>query len=126
MVIVSDYIEKVSTTTGESFVLLELSGGIELVQSQNTGKFYATSRKCKIPSTFSVDVAKLMVGQQIDGNVVRVETEPYEYINKVTGEMIVLAHSYAYRPKGSMELIGETNLEVVSEGEGIKKPRLTR
>ncbi len=126
MVIVSDYIEKVSTTTGESFVLLELSGGIELVQSQNTGKFYATSRKCRIPSTFSVDVAKLMVGQQIEGDVVRVETEPYEYINKVTGEMIVLVHSYAYRPKGSMELIGETNLEVVSEGEGIKKPRLTR
>jgi hypothetical protein len=126
MVIVSDYIEKVSTTTGESFVLLELSGGIELVQSQNTGKFYATSRKCRIPSTFSVDVAKLMVGQQIEGDVLRVETEPYEYINKVTGEMIVLAHSYAYRPKGSMELIGETNLEVVSEGEGIKKPRLTR
>jgi hypothetical protein len=126
MVIVSDYIEKVSTTTGESFVLLELSGGIELVQSQNTGKFYATSRKCRIPSTFSVDVAKLMVGQQINGEVVRVETEPYEYINKVTGEMIVLAHSYAYRPNGSMELIGETNLEVVSEGEGNKKPRLTR
>jgi hypothetical protein len=126
MVIVSDYIEKVSKTTSESFVLLELSGGIELVQSQNTGKFYATSRKCRIPSTFSVDVAKLMVGQQIEGDVVRVETEPYEYINKVTGEMIVLAHSYAYRPKGSMELIGETNLEVVSEGEGIKKPRLTR
>jgi hypothetical protein len=126
MVIVSDYIEKVSTTTGESFVLLELSGGIELVQSQNTGKFYATSRKCRIPSTFSVDVAKLLVGQQINGEVVRVETEPYEYINKVTGEMIVLAHSYAYRPNGSMELIGETNLEVVSEGEGNKKPRLTR
>jgi hypothetical protein len=126
MVIVSDYIEKVSTTTGESFVLLELSGGIELVQSQNTGKFYATSRKCRIPSTFSVDVAKLMVGQQIEGDVVRVETEPYEYINKVTGEMIVLAHSYAYRPKGSLELIGETNLEVVSEGVGNKKPRLTR
>jgi hypothetical protein len=67
-----------------------------------------------------------MVGQQIDGDVVRVETEPYEYINKVTGEMIVLAHSYAYRPKGSMELIGETNLEVVSEGESNKKSRLTR
>jgi hypothetical protein len=126
MVIVSDYIEKVSTTTGESFVLLELSGGIELVQSQNTSKFYATTRKCRIPSTFSVDVAKLMVGQQIEGDVVRVETEPYEYINKVTGEMIVLAHSYAYRPKGSLELIGETNLEVVSEGVGNKKPRLTR
>ena len=67
MVIVSDYMEKVNSTSGQTFVILELSGGLELVQSQNTGKFYATSRKCRIPSTFNADVAKLMVGQQIDG-----------------------------------------------------------
>ena len=67
MVIVSDYMERVNASSGQTFVLLELSGGLELVQSQNTGKFYATSRKCRIPSTFNADVAKLMVGQQIDG-----------------------------------------------------------
>ncbi len=43
MVIVSDYMEKVNSTSGQTFVLLKLSGGLELVQSQNTGKFYATS-----------------------------------------------------------------------------------
>ena len=115
MVIVSDYMEKVNATSGQTFVLLELSGGLELVQSQNTGKFYATSRKCRIPSTFSADVAKLMVGQQIEGDIVRVESDPYEYTNKTTGEIITLAHSYAYRPKGSMELLGESRLEVVDE-----------
>jgi len=77
MVIVSDYMEKVNSTSGQTFVLLELSGGLELVQSQNTGKFYATSRKCRIPSTFNAEVAKLMVGQQIDGDIVRVESDPY-------------------------------------------------
>ena len=82
MVIVSDYMEKVNSTSGQTFVLLELSGGLELVQSQNTGKFYATSRKCRIPSTFNADVAKLMVGQQIDGDIVRVESDPYEYTCK--------------------------------------------
>jgi hypothetical protein len=126
MLIVSSILEKVNATSGQTFVLLELSGGIELVQSQATGRFYATCRKCRIPSTFSAEVAKLMIGQQIEGDVIRVETEPYEYINKDTGEMIVLAHSYAYRPKGSMELIGETNLEVVSEAYSNKKQKLTR
>jgi hypothetical protein len=76
MVIVSDYTEKVNASSGQTFVLLELSGGLELVQSQNTGKFYATVRKCRIPSTFNADVAKLMVGQQIDGDIVRVVSDP--------------------------------------------------
>jgi hypothetical protein len=121
MVIVSDYLEKINSKTNEPFVLLELSGGLELVQSQNTGKFYATSRKCRIPSTFNADVAKLMVGQQIDGDIVRVESDPYEYTNKTTGEIITLAHSYAYRPKGSMELLGESRMEIVEEKK-ISKP----
>ena len=41
-----------------------------------------------------------MVVQQIEGDIVRVESEPYEYINKTTGELITLAHSYGYSPKG--------------------------
>ena len=121
MVIVSDYMEKTNSTSGQTFVLLELSGGLELVQSQNTGKFYATSRKCRIPSTFNADVAKLMVGQQIDGDIVRVESDPYDYTNKTTGEIITLTHSYAYRPKGSMELLGESRMEIVEEKK-ISKP----
>jgi hypothetical protein len=115
MVTVSNYFEKVNSTSGQTFVLLELSGGLELVQSQASGRFYATSRKCRIPSTFTADVAKLMIGQQIDGDIVRIESEPYEYINKTTGEVITLAHSYAYRPKGSMELLGESKIEIVKE-----------
>ena len=121
MVIVSDYMERVNASSGQTFVLLELSGGLELVQSQNTGKFYATSRKCRIPSTFNADVAKLMVGQQIDGDIVRVESDPYDYTNKTTGEIITLTHSYAYRPKGSMELLGESRMEIVEEKK-ISKP----
>ena len=121
MVIVSDYMEKLNSKSGLSFVLLELSGGLELVQSQNTGKFYATARKCRIPSTFNVEVAKLMVGQSIEGDIVRVEVDAYSYTNKDTGEIITLAHSYSYRPKGSLELIGEGVIEVQSESRAEKK-----
>jgi hypothetical protein len=55
----------------------------------------------------------MMVGTQLDGDVVRVETDPYEFINKRTGELMTLQHSYAYRPKGSMELIGHSQVQDV-------------
>ena len=36
---------------GKTFVLLELMGDVELIQSLNSGKFYATSRRASIIST---------------------------------------------------------------------------
>lgn len=105
MVTVSDYFE-VQTSEGKTFVYLELSGGLELVQSLNTGEFYATTRKCRISSTFNLDIAKKMVGTSIEGEIVRVEVNPYQYVIPSTGEVLKLTHSYSYRPQGSMELIG--------------------
>ena len=95
---------------GTTFITLELTGSLELVQSQNNNSFYATIRKCSIPSTFDEPVAKMMIGQQLDGDIVRVEVAPYDFINKRTGEVMVLQHSWAYRPKGSVELLGETRV----------------
>lgn len=106
MVIVSDCFE-VKTSEGKTFVSLELSGGLELVQSQTTGKYYATMRRCRIPSTFNLEVGKQMVGSKLSGDIVRIEVDPYEYAIPSTGEIVKLAHSYAYRPMGSMELQGE-------------------
>ena len=93
--------------SGEEFIALELSGSLELVQSTSTGKFYATVRKCSIPSTFNEDVAKLMVGSQVEGDIVRVPCKPYDYVVKRTAEVVSLAYTYSYQPKGSTELIGE-------------------
>ncbi len=99
------------TNDDRTFVALELTGGVELVQSQNTGNFYATIRKCSIPSTFDENIAKMMIGQQIEGDVVRVAADPYDIVNKQTGEIMTLQHSFAYRPKGSIEVIGETKVQ---------------
>lgn len=96
---------------GTTFISLELTGGLELVQSQTTGSFYATVRKCSIPSTFDEDVARSLIGQQIEGDVVRVPVPEYQYVNKRTGEVLTLQHSYAYRPKGSLDLIGHTQVQ---------------
>ncbi len=91
---------------------MEISGGLEFVQSQGTGKFYATARKCRIPSTFNLEVAKMMIGSTIPGKVVRVECPTYEYIVPNSGELVKLSQSYAYQPEGSMELVGQTEVEV--------------
>ena len=99
---------------GTDFIVLELSGGVELVQSRTTGNFYATVRKCNIPSTFSEEVAIHMVGSKIEGEIVRVPSEPYDYVNKRTGEIITLSHSYAYRPKGADNLVGVTQVSEVT------------
>lgn len=101
---------------GENFITLELVGSIELVQSQNTGKFYATVRRCSIPSTFDEPMAQLMVGSKLDGDVKRVQSDPYEYTVKRTGEVVTLGYTYAYQPPGSTELIGHGTVEIENPG----------
>lgn len=109
MVTVSN-IKEVKKTDGTSFVSLELNGGLELVQSSNTGKWYGTTRRCRIPCTFDINVAKQMIGQTLDGEIVRVESEPYLFISPTTGESLQLQHTYAYRPSGSMNVVGQTKV----------------
>jgi hypothetical protein len=113
MVTVTNFLER-QRKDGSSFVVLEITGGLELVQSSSSGNFYATIRKCTIPSTFSVEIAKTLIGTQISGDIVRVEVPAYEYVNKRTGEIMTLQHGYSYRPEGSMELIGQTQVSELS------------
>lgn len=111
MVTVTNFYE-VQAKDGRMFISLELTGGIELVQSGITGRFYATVRKCRIPSTFDASIAKLMVGQQMKGNIVRVASDPYQYVAKNTGEVITLSHSWAYQPEDSAQVVGHTRVQV--------------
>ena len=109
MVTVTNYFER-TRKDGTTFIALELSGGVELVQSNNSGKFYATLRKTSVPSTFDETIAKGLIGSQMKGEVVRVQVDPYDFIDKRTGEVMTLQHSYAYQPEGSVELIGQTQV----------------
>lgn len=84
---------------GKDFVTLTLQGDIELVQSMETGKFYATARKCSISSTFDEKTAQGLIGTKMPGMIKRVESEPYDFTVQETGEVIKLAHSYEYVPE---------------------------
>lgn len=63
MVTVIDYAVR-QNSEGEPFVALMLQGDLEMVQSQETGRYYVTARKCSIPYTFSEQVAQQMIAQK--------------------------------------------------------------
>ena len=83
----------------KQFIALELQGDIEMVQSLETGAFYATARKASVTSTFSEQTAKGLIGTKMPGIIRRVQSEPYDYTVAETGEVIKLAHKYEYQPE---------------------------
>jgi len=98
MVTIINYKER-ETDAGEVFYVLELQGGIEMVKSQKTNKFYVTARKATIPSTFDEETCKSIVGTEMPGRIEKVEVEPYEFTIKETGEIIELDFRYEYTPE---------------------------
>ena len=82
------------------FLMFEIMGQIELLQSQKTGRFYATARRCMISTTFDAITANNFVGQSLPGSIGRVECEPYNYTVPESGEEIELAHRWDYVPEG--------------------------
>jgi hypothetical protein len=110
MVTVVEYAIR-KTKDDREFIALILQGGLHLAQSKQTGNFYATVKKCSIPSTFTEDTAKGMIGEKIPGSVQKTSCEPYDFVNKETGEVIQLDYRWAYVPEGA------TIEEAVFEGE---------
>ncbi len=99
MVTIVDYHVRTSSKDGKDFIALELQGDFEMVQSQESGRFYATAKRCSISSTFTEDVAKQLIGTQYPGSIARVQRDPYEYKIPETGETIMLSHGYEFRPE---------------------------
>lgn len=91
---------------GKAFYSLKLMGGVEPIQSQQTGKFYLTAKTCYIPSTFDEQTALSLIGTQLPGSVERVGCEPYEYTIKDTGEVVTLTHTYEYVPVEAQAHLG--------------------
>jgi hypothetical protein len=84
------------------FITLELTGDIELVQSQETGRFYATARRCIVSSTFTKEQALQFIGTKMPGSIVREACDSYEFKLPETGEEIILSHRWTYVPEQSV------------------------
>ena len=83
---------------GEVFNKLKIQGGVELVQSKESGKFYMTARTCYISTTFDEQTCKSLIGTSMTGTVEKVPAEPYDYTVPATGELISLTHRWEYSP----------------------------
>ncbi|HLF52563.1 hypothetical protein [Flavobacterium sp.] len=88
--------KKRETELGKEFFVLELQGGIEMVKSAETGKFYITARKASISSTFDERTCEALIGTELPGKVEKIECEAYEYTIKDTGEVIILTSRFEY------------------------------
>ncbi|MDY3338258.1 MULTISPECIES: hypothetical protein [Weeksellaceae] len=113
MVRIINYKQRVAED-GREFFALEISGGIEMVQSQTTGQYYATAKKAYITSTFDEETCKALIGTEMAGSVERQSCEPYEYTNRETGEVTILEHRYVYVPEKSPNPAIEKNFETNS------------
>ena len=107
--------KQLESQNGKPFLCLKLQGGVEAVQSQETGKMYLTVRKCTIPCTFDAATAQSLIGQELPGSIHKVATSPYEYTNQETGEIIMLTHRYEYFPIEEDATSSEMLPEIVSE-----------
>jgi hypothetical protein len=99
MVTVTNY-SKQQSKDGSSFIKLELQGDLIMAQSQQTGKFYATAKRCSITSTFTEDQAKHLIGNELPGRIEKLDCESYEYTVPETGEVVTISHRYEYLPEG--------------------------
>ena len=94
MVTVTEFNERKSED-GRIFFTLTLEGDVEIVKSVN-GNTYITKRSTSIPTTFNEVACSSLIGKELPGQVLKINCEPYEYLNKETGEYITLSHTYEY------------------------------
>ncbi|SDS49003.1 hypothetical protein [Winogradskyella sediminis] len=84
------------TEDGKDFCTLIVQGGVEAVKSQETERTYLTARTARVACTFNEITCKSLIGTDLNGEIQKVEVEPYEYTIKETGEVITLSHRYEY------------------------------
>ena len=80
------------------FMSLELLGMLEQVKIQQTGKMYATARKCFIGKTYDAETDFSFVGQTLPGTLSRVPYVAFSYTIPGTKQELTLSHTWAYLP----------------------------
>lgn len=104
MLKVVDYAQR-ENEQGKTFFALILQGGIEMVKSEQTGRFYLTAKKTSIPSTFDEVTCQSMIGEELPGKIAKVECEHYEYTIEETGEVVTLSYTYQFIPNERDEAV---------------------
>lgn len=91
MVTIVDYVQRESAD-GKKFYALIVQGGVEMVMSQETGRYYLTARQASVTSTFNEQTCKELIWKQLPGKVSKIEAEEYSFTVPETGEILKLHH----------------------------------
>lgn len=83
---------------GEPYFSLQLQGGVEILKSNSSGKYYAAALKTRLVTSFNEEMCRSLVGSKLPGRIEKIRVEPYEWTNPQTGEVILLRHRYEYNP----------------------------
>ena len=73
-------LEKRKAADGKEFNVMNLQGSVEVAISKATGKPYLTARKTSIPCKFDEVMAKSLIGQQLPGEIERMEVDEYDFL----------------------------------------------
>ncbi|MCE7043953.1 hypothetical protein [Dyadobacter sp. CY312] len=98
MLTITSYSNRTSSQDGSQYFALELTSDEPEIVMSATGRYYVTTKKCSMSSSFPESVCKVMLGKQIPGSIAKVECEPYEFTIQETGEVITRHHRYEYQP----------------------------
>jgi len=100
MVTIMDYALR-TKSDGSVFFSLILQGGIQMVQSKQTERYYATLKKACITCTFDEATCKASIGEKFPGSIQKQSCEPYTFVVKEAGEILELNYRWAYLPEGA-------------------------
>jgi len=100
MVTIMDYALR-TKSDGSVFFSLILQGGIQMVQSKQTERYYATLKKASITCTFDEATCKASIGEKFPGSIQKQSCAPYTFVVKETGEILELNYRWAYVPEGA-------------------------
>jgi hypothetical protein len=89
-------IKKAENSKGEDFFGLIVQSGAVTVKSKKTGRVYFTAKTAFVATTFDEKTASSLIGAEFEGTIRKVQTDPYEYIIKETGEIIELNHRWEF------------------------------
>lgn len=89
-------VKKMENAKGEEFFGLIVQSGAMAVKSNTSGRVYFTAKTAFVATTFDEHTASSLIGQEFEGTIKKVQTEPYEYTIEETGEVIELSHRWEY------------------------------
>ena len=99
MVTIVDFVKR-TNADDEEYNALILQGGVEIVKSSKTDRYYATAKKTSVACTFDDATCQGLIGTQLPGSIQRVECEPYEILDRKTDEIVELTHRWVYFKEG--------------------------